>query len=160
MDVDDLLALIICSITEFILIVFFILWIQQLCCVVDRVDRSTLCRTIYVLILTLLFIVVGPVVYIASIEQLAFKIGYLSVQQIGSITICIIILVWIHVFKTFMKQWIINYVTNETVKRYNLRVLFILQLVISIISIVFYKFSLAYPQLYIVTIVMMVSIIW
>lgn len=139
----DLSTLIICSIAELILIIFLILWIQQICCVIDRNSYHKLCRTLFI-ILSIILAFIFNLLFCAInlLNHWTLEVGYLSIQQIFWIIGAIAGLVSLHVFKLFMNQWFLHYVRHPRLNRRNTMTLNLIQFIFSIIIIVIVVFAI------------------
>ena len=65
-----------------------------------------------------------------------FDVVTFQIEQIALIIFTLQTLVMVHVFTIFVKQWMINYIQDERLKQDRLRILFIIQLVFSIVFII------------------------
>ena len=114
MDGGDASTLVIYGICQLFLITFLILWVQQLCWVVDFRDKSALLRATLIIIYILLsimeiFIHMG----ITAIDSLAFENKNWMLYNIYRSVLLMRCLIMLQVFKAFINQWINNYVTDE-----------------------------------------------
>lgn len=122
MDYNDVTTIAIFSIAQLILIIVSVIWVQQLCCVIDRHNYPSLCKAIYIFTVGISTITFNIVFCAGTIFDLwTLKIGHFSIRQIFFVIAAIRLLLLLQIFKILMKQWIINHITDKTVNQRHLK---------------------------------------
>ena len=117
-------------ITEMILVTFLILSCQQLCCIVDQADTTSLLRAAYIVVLLFLFVILNTIWYLSAVYP--YPIWYFMIEPFFLITI----LIGFQMSKTFIKQWVVKHIPDDHLKQKIVRCLCITQATVSIIIVV------------------------